>query len=101
MILFICCYVIIVQENIITFTWNIAPSSLLWSWNEVTGENDSDSDDNNPACCQVYNDLYNVMRSGAFVPITPQSFSTREVIGEESDIDYHSTQGSDSPSKDP
>ena len=39
------------------------------------------------------------MRSVAFVPITPQSFSTREVIGEESDIDYHSTHGSDSPSK--
>ena len=48
----------------------------------------------------MYSDLYNVMRSVAFVPITPQSFSTREVIGEESDIDYHSTQGSDSPSKD-
>ena len=49
---------------------------------------------------QVYSDPYNVMRSVAFVPIIPQSFSTREVIGEESDIDYHSTQGSDSPRKD-
>ena len=68
-------------------------------WSLITGENDSDSDDNNPACCQVYSDPYNVMRSVAFVPITPQSFSTREVVGEESDIDYHSTQGSDSPSK--
>ena len=69
-------------------------------WSLITGENDSDSDDNNPACSQVYSDPYNVMRSVAFVPIIPQPFSTREVIGEESDIDYHSTQGSDSPSKD-
>ena len=43
---------------------------------------------------------YNVMRSVAFVLITPQSFSTGEVIGEESNLDYHSTQGSDSPTKD-
>ena len=69
-------------------------------WSLITGENDSDSDDNNPACCQVYSDPYNVMRSVAFVPITPQSFSTREVIGEESNLNYHSTQGSDSPTKD-
>ena len=39
-------------------------------WSLITGENDSDSDDNNPAHCQVYSDPYNVTRSVAFVLIT-------------------------------
>jgi len=65
-----------------------------------TGEQDSDSD-NDLGRCRVDSGPYDVMRSMAFIPMSPQPFGTREVVGEEAEIDYHSTKGSDTPSKDP
>ena len=65
------------------------------------GEQDSDSDDYDLGRCRVDSGPYDVMRSMAFIPMSPQPLTTREVIGEEAETDYHSTKGSDSPTKDP
>jgi len=66
-----------------------------------TGEQDGDSDNSDLGCCRVDSGPYYVARSMAFIPKSPQTFSTREVVGEEAETDYHSTKGSDTPSKDP
>ena len=37
----------------------------------------------------------------AFIPMSPQPFANREVVGGEAKTNYHSTKGSDTPSRDP